>query len=224
MSSVLEMTGVRHGYDDRFIVDGVNLSVGAGDCVVLLGENGSGKSTLLRLAAGRETPKEGTVTFLGRTASEDDVTMRAEVAAVLDSGVGYPDLSVREHLMLVALAHGLGRSAEVTVDEVLREHRLDSRAEARPHQLSSGQSQLMALAQAFVRPCSMLILDEPEQRIDTDGRGRLAERLRGAKADGTAVLLATHDRTLAAAVADTAFTVSGEGRLVEERIHRADGE
>ncbi|GAA2278026.1 multidrug ABC transporter ATP-binding protein [Streptomyces ruber] len=221
---MLEMAGVRHGYDDRVVVAGVDLSVGAGECVVLLGENGSGKSTLLRLAAGRERPEEGTVTFLGRTVSEDDVTLRAEVAVVLDGGVGYPDLSVREHLMLVALAHGLGQAAGETVDDILREHRLDGHADALPHQLSSGQTQLMALAQAFVRPCSMLILDEPEQRIDTDGRGRLAERLLAAKADGTAVLLATHDRTLAAAVADAAFTVSGEGRLVEERTPRADGE
>lgn len=224
MSAVLQMTGVRHGYDDRVILNGVDLSVAAGECVALLGENGSGKSTLLRLAAGRETPKEGTVSFLGSTASEDDVTVRSKVAAVLDSGVGYPDLSVREHLMLVALAHGLGAAAAETVDEVLAEHRLDGRAEAFPHQLSSGQTQLMALAQAFVRPCELLILDEPEQRIDADGRRRLAERLRAAKAEGTAVLLATHDRNLAAAAADTAYAVSGEGRLVPERVERANGE
>ncbi|GAA2539036.1 MULTISPECIES: ABC transporter ATP-binding protein [Streptomyces] len=224
MSAVLQLAGVRHGYDDRVVLDGVDLSVAAGECVTLLGENGSGKSTLLRLAAGRETPKEGTVTFRGRTASEDDVTLRSKVAAVLDSGVGYPDLSVREHLMLVALAHGLGTAAAEAVDDVLAEHRLDGRAEAFPHQLSSGQTQLMALAQAFVRPCELLILDEPEQRIDADGRQRLAERLRAAKAEGTAVLLATHDRNLAAAVADTAYTVTGEGRLAPERTDRANGE
>ncbi|MFJ5101743.1 ATP-binding cassette domain-containing protein [Streptomyces sp. NPDC088554] len=193
-------------------MDGVTLAVGAGECAVLTGENGSGKSTLLRLAAGRETPWTGTVTFRDRTVSEDDPAMRAAIAAVLDSGVGYPDLGVREHLMLVALAHGLGGSAAAAVDEVLAEHRLDGRAEARPHQLSSGQAQLLSLAQAFIRPCELLILDEPEQRIDKDGRKRLAERLNAVKADGVAVLLATHDRTLADAVADTVFAVSDEGR------------
>jgi ABC-type multidrug transport system ATPase subunit len=125
--------------------------------------------------------------------------------------------------MLVALAHGLGQSAAQAVDDVLAEHRLDGHAEAFPRQLSSGQTQLLALAQAFVRPCELHLLDEPEQRIDADGRRRLAERLPAAKADGTAVLLATHDRTLAAAVADAELTVSGAGRLVAERMPVAFG-
>ncbi|MFI2379475.1 ATP-binding cassette domain-containing protein [Streptomyces sp. NPDC018964] len=214
MSALLELTDVRHGYSGRAVLNGVNLTVGAGECVVLLGENGSGKSTLLRLAAGQELPESGSVTLRGTAVSEDDWTVRATVAAVLDSGVGYPDLSVREHLMLVALAHGLGDGSEEAVDEVLAEHHLAERADALPHQLSSGQSQLMALAQAFVRPAELLLLDEPEQRLDADARTRLAGRLRSAKERGTAVLLATHNRELADAVADAEYTVSGEGLLV----------
>ncbi|MFD7282763.1 ATP-binding cassette domain-containing protein [Streptomyces sp. NPDC059862] len=214
MTALLELTYVRHGYDGRVVLDGVSLTVGAGECVALLGENGSGKSTLLRLAAGQEIPETGSVTFRGRTMSEDDGSVRAAVATVLAGGAGYPDLSVREHLMLVALAHGLGEEAAGAVDEVLAEHHLTGRAEALTHQLSSGQGQLMALAQAFVRPAELIVLDEPEQRLDADARERLAGRLRSAKEDGTAVLLATHHRALAEAVADAQYTLSGEGRLV----------
>lgn len=214
MSALLELADVRHGYSGRAVLNGVSLVVGAGECIVLLGENGSGKSTLLRLAAGQELPESGSVTLRGTAVSEDDWAVRATVAAVLDSGVGYPDLSVREHLMLVALAHGLGDGAEDAVDEVLAEHHLTERADALPHQLSSGQNQLMALAHAFVRPAELLLLDEPEQRLDADARARLAGRLRSAKERGTAVLLATHNRELADAVADAEYTVSGEGLLV----------
>ncbi|MFF9148247.1 ATP-binding cassette domain-containing protein [Streptomyces sp. NPDC014861] len=214
MSALLELTDVRHGYDGRDVLNGVSLTVREGECVALLGENGSGKSTLLRLAAGRELPRSGTVTLRGIAVSEDDRSVRAGVATVLDSGVGYPDLSVHEHLMLVALAHGLGDAAADAVDRVLAEHHLTERADALPHQLSSGQSQLLALAQAFVRPAELLLLDEPEQRLDADARVRLAGRLRAAKARGTAVLLATHNRELADAVADAEYSVSGAGLLV----------
>ncbi|MFI8372058.1 ATP-binding cassette domain-containing protein [Streptomyces sp. NPDC085466] len=213
MSALLELTDVRHGYDGRDVLNGVSLRVRAGECAVLLGENGSGKSTLLRLAAGRELPRSGTVTLHGTAVSEDDRSVRAAVATVLDNLAGYPDLSVHEHLMLVALAHGLGDGAADAVDRALAEHHLTERADALPHQLSSGQSQSLALAQAFVRPAELLLLDEPEQRLDADARDRLAERLRAAKERGTAVLLATHRRELADAVADAAYTVTGAGLL-----------
>lgn len=213
MSALLRLARVRHGYDEREVLAGVSLEVGAGECVALLGENGSGKSTLLRIATGREIARAGSVTLRGRTVDEDDEEIRTAVAAVLDSGVNYPDLTVREHLTLVALAHGGRTAAADTVDAVLDAHLLTPRADALPHQLSSGQTQLLALAQAFVRPAELLVLDEPEQRLDTDARGRLAGRLLAAKRHGTGVLLATHSRELADAVADTTFTMTGDGLL-----------
>ncbi|MGW5680111.1 ABC transporter ATP-binding protein [Streptomyces sp. NPDC003860] len=214
MSVLLQLTDVQHGYDGQSVLNGVSLGVEAGECVVLLGENGSGKSTLLRLAAGREVPESGSVTLRGTAVDEDDWAVRATVAAVMDTGTGYPDLSVREHLMLVALAHGLADDADDAVDDMLAEHHLTARADALPHQLSSGQTQLLALAQAFIRPAELLLLDEPEQRLDSDARRRLAERLQSLKEQGTAVLLATHNRELAKAVADAEYTVSGGGLLV----------
>lgn len=213
MNALLRLADVRHGYDGREVLAGVNLGVDAGECVALLGENGSGKSTLLRVATGRETARAGRVTLRGRTVDEDDREIRTAVAAVLDSGVNYPDLTVREHLTLVALAHGRGDDAADTVDAVLDAHLLTPRADALPHQLSSGQTQLLALAQAFVRPAKLLVLDEPEQRLDTDGRRRLAGRLLAAKQNGAGLLLATHSRELAEAVADTVHTLTGDGLL-----------
>ncbi|WP_063784347.1 ABC transporter ATP-binding protein [Streptomyces sp. SBT349] len=212
--TVLRLDGVSHGYGARRVLDAVALEVAPGECVALLGENGSGKSTLLRLAAGRECPSGGTVTFRGAAASEDDPGFRAAVATVLESGACYPDLSVREHLALVALAHGLGAAADAAVERALAEHRLTGRAEARPAELSSGQTQLLALAAAWVRPAGLLILDEPEQRLDVAARRALARRLAEAAAGGTAVLLATHDRGLADEAADRAFVLA-EGRLTD---------
>ncbi|WP_241562175.1 ABC transporter ATP-binding protein [Streptomyces hoynatensis] len=209
---MLRLSSLSHHYGTHRVLDGVSLDVAAGECVAILGGNGAGKSTLLRLAAGRERPAGGEARLHGAAADENDPRFRAAVATVLDFGACYPDLTVREHLMLVALAHGLGAAADGTVDAALAEHRLSARAHGLPAGLSSGQTQLLALAAAWVRPRELLILDEPEQRLDAGARADLARRLRSAAEAGTAVLMATHDPALAAGAADRAVTLD-DGRL-----------
>jgi ABC-type multidrug transport system ATPase subunit len=210
--TVLRLADVHHSYDARPVLVAVSLEVRAGECVALLGANGSGKSTLLRLAAGRERPGGGSVEFRGARADEDRPGFRAGVAAVLEAGAHYPDLTVREHLILVALAHGLGPAAGEAADRSLAAHRLTDRARALPSALSSGQSQLMALAAADIRPYALLLLDEPEQRLDSHARAELARWVRRAARRPAGILLATHDPRLAADVADRTYTLA-DGRL-----------
>ena len=110
----------------------------------------------------------------GRRADETDPQVRALVAAALDDIDFFPDLSVVEHLELVAYAHG--GNAE-PVEEVLAELGLEPARDQLPVTLSSGQRRRLALASCFVRPRRVLILDEPEQRLDVRGRQWLADRL-----------------------------------------------
>ncbi|MEV6806809.1 ABC transporter ATP-binding protein [Streptomyces sp. NPDC051132] len=193
---LLELIDVSRVYGDRTVLSGVSLTLRPGECVSLVGENGSGKSTLLRLAAGRERPTEGSVLFLGGTVDEDSPAIRARVATVMDAGAFYPDLTVRQHLELVALSHGMGDAAGPAVDEVLREHRLEAQAGHLPSALSSGQTQAMLLAAAFVRPHDVLILDEPEQRLDSLARRELVRLIATHRERGRAVLMATHHQAL----------------------------
>jgi ABC-2 type transport system ATP-binding protein len=93
------------------------------------------------------------------------------------------------------------------VDEILTELGLSPHSGQLPGTLSSGQKRRLALASAFVRPRRLLVLDEPEQRLDTAGLEWLAERLRREKADGLGVLLASHAPTLVEAVADRVIDV-----------------
>ncbi len=209
---LLRLTGVARDYGSRRVLHPVDLEVLAGACVALLGPNGSGKSTLLRLAAGRDVPSAGRVLFDGRRLTEDDVRARARIAVVADSSGYYPDLSVREHLLLVAVAHGAD-DPEHWVDWALADRRLTEKADHLPSALSSGQTQALLLAAALVRPRDLLVLDEPEQRLDPDARRDLAERIAAEKADGVAVLLATHHVELAQAVADHVLLLD-DGRVV----------
>jgi ABC-2 type transport system ATP-binding protein len=199
---LLTLTGVSRSYGSLEALRPVSLALAAGECVALLGVNGSGKSTLLRIAAGRDTPTTGQVSYGGRLLREDAMVARTEIAVAGDVSSTYPDLTVREHLLLVAIAHGAGQAAPGLVDGALAECRLADHADALPGSLSSGQRQALQLAAVLVRPRRLLILDEPEQRLDPGARRWLAGLLQREKASGAAVLLATHHVELAEAVAD----------------------
>ena len=187
------------------VLDDVTFTVRAGRIGVVLGPNGAGKTTLLRCVVGADKPDDGEVRFEGRKLAETDAWARAAVAAVLDDIDFFPDLSVFEHLELLAYAHGDAGS----VEEVLVELGLDAARDQLPATLSSGQRRRLALASCFVRPRRLLVLDEPEQRLDTLGRYWLADRLRRERSAGTAVLMASHDPDLVAAVADVRIEIGG---------------
>ena len=225
MTALLSLDGVSRSFGERVALYPVSLDVAAGECVALLGVNGSGKSTLLRIAAGRDKPTSGTVTFDGRVLEEEDLHARARIAVVGDVAATYPDLTVREHLLLVAVSHGVGDEAAGWVDWALEDRHLTDKADALPSSLSSGQHQALLLASALVRPRDLLVLDEPEQRLDPDARTRLADRLSSEREDGTAVLVATHHRELALAVADRVLVLD-DGKVIAEGLPRdvlADG-
>lgn len=209
---LLKLTGVSRKYAQREVLHKIDLSLAAGKCVALLGHNGSGKSTLLRIAAGRDRPSTGTVVFDGLPIDENDPRVRARVAVVGDTAACYPDLTVREHLQLVAVSHGV-EDAENWIDHILEDRLLTEHARALPGALSSGQLQSLLLATALVRPRDLLLLDEPEQRLDPDARRRLADLIKAETAGGVGVLLVTHHGELARAVADRVMVLR-DGRLI----------
>jgi ABC-2 type transport system ATP-binding protein len=200
VDTLLAAAQVTKRFGQVTVLGEVSFAVGAGQAIAVVGANGSGKTTLLRCLVGAIRPDSGEVTFAGRRLSETDPAFRAAVASVLDDVEFFPDLSVAEHLSLLAYAHG-GTAAGV-VEEVLVELDLARVRDQLPPTLSSGQRRRMALASCFVRPRRLLVLDEPEQRLDAAGRRWLIERLSREKTDGTAVVFASHDEEIVREVAD----------------------
>lgn len=192
----------------------VSFTLHQGRSLALVGPNGSGKSTVLRAVLGLLEPLAGTVEMLGRPVDEREPEMRRHVASVLDEDAWFPALTVAEHLYLTARGHGVA-DAEDEVDALLTEFGLEDHAQAIPTALSSGQRRRLLLAAGLVRPRSVLVLDEPEQRLDAAMRRRLADRLVAEKAAGGAVLLATHDAELLGVVADAAVLVGDESRELD---------
>ena len=199
-SPVLKVTSLKKAFGPVVIVDDFNLEVHAGEAIALTGRNGAGKSTVLRCLVGADRPDEGTVEVNGVAMNETNPQIRRDVATVIDDLDFFPDLSVVEHLDLLARAHGIP-DADAAVDEVLHEVQLVPQSGQLPGTLSSGQRRRLALATAFVRPRKLLILDEPEQRLDTEGVQWLASRLVAERARGLAIVMASHEPMLVEAVA-----------------------
>jgi ABC-type multidrug transport system ATPase subunit len=202
----LTVRGLSRSFGELLVLDDVSFSVAPGQVAVVFGPNGSGKTTLLRCVVGADRADGGEVLLEGRRLDETDPWTRSVVAAALDDIDFFPDLSVVEHLELLAFAHGGGADP---VEEVLAELGLEAARDQLPATLSSGQRRRLALASCFVRPRRLLVLDEPEQRLDVRGRAWLADRLRREKAAGTAVLMASHDDELIEAVADARIEIGG---------------
>lgn len=207
---VLKAEGLKKAYGPVTIVEGFNLQVREGEAVALVGRNGAGKSTVLRCLVGADRPDEGTVTICGNRMSETNPQIRRDLATVIDDLDFFPDLAVVEHLDLLARAHGIDFPDDI-VDDVLEEVQLVQQAGQLPATLSSGQRRRLALATAFVRPRRVLVLDEPEQRLDVEGVEWLGRRLKEDMRDGLAVVLASHEPSLVEAIG------AREVRLGEER-------
>ncbi|HEY5821322.1 MAG TPA: ABC transporter ATP-binding protein [Propionibacteriaceae bacterium] len=199
-TTVLKVSGLRRAFGPVTIFDNFNLEVRTGEAIALTGRNGAGKSTLLRCLVGADRPDDGTIDVCGNPMSETSPQIRRDVATVIDDLDFFPDLSVVEHLDLLARAHGI-TDPDAAVDEVLEEVQLVPQSGQLPGTLSSGQRRRLALATAFVRPRKLLVLDEPEQRLDVEGVNWLAERLKAERQKGLAIVFASHEPTLVETVA-----------------------
>ena len=184
------------------ILDDVSFAVGAGETVAIVGPSGAGKSTLLALLAGLDEPSAGEVWLegIGLSALDEDGRAAARarhVGFVFQSFHLVPSLTAHENVMLpLELA---GRSdARATARTVLTEVGLAPRLGHYPRQLSGGEQQRVAIARAFVTRPSVLFADEPTGNLDTVTGHRVIELLFDLNAaNGTTLLLVTHDREIA---------------------------
>jgi ABC-2 type transport system ATP-binding protein len=208
--SLLRATGVGKKIDEAVLLLPTDVELGTAQCVVLRGPNGSGKTTLLRILAGTMPPSQGEVTLGGSPVDERQESTRSAIAALIGAPATYRDLTLVDHLVLIDSTWGGGRTAGEgggegggqRADEILELLEIDHLAERFPHELSSGQQQLFHLAMVLVRPSSILILDEPEQRLDTDKRELLTQILLDRKAEGSSLVVACHDPAMTEELAD----------------------
>lgn len=203
-SSALRLAGVTRRYDELTVLDGVDLAVAEGEVVALVGLNGAGKTSLLRTALGMLRPHEGRVEVFGvdvfSPGGRPDWSL---VGHQVDTGNGYPELTVDENLWVAAMARGLQRERiGEAVDGVVDGFVLQPVRRRRAGVLSLGNRQRLGLAMAFVHSPQLLVLDEPVNGLDPVAVVHLRDLLRAVADAGAAVLVSSHHLDEVARVAD----------------------
>lgn len=196
------------GYDEFEVCGPLDLVFCRGDALGIVGLNAAGKSTLLRTLIGRQPPLSGQTSVLGVFTDDTSHIHRRLISAVFDEDAFFDSLTVEEHLQLIASGHDVPDGQEA-VERELEFFELSAARNALPGALSSGQRRRLLLAAGMIRPSELLVLDEPEQRLDPPMRAKLAVRLRARIDDGRAVLLVTHDAILLTTVVDQCLIVDG---------------
>jgi putative ABC transport system ATP-binding protein len=202
------------GERELTILDHVDLSIGAGDFVAVLGPSGSGKSTLLALMAGLDRPTSGEIRIDGapiQAMSEDELALlrRHKIGFVFQSFQLLANLTARENVLLPIELLGLAKPF-ARADELLAAVGLADRGHHYPSQLSGGEQQRVALARAFAARPPILLADEPTGNLDGATGRRVLELLTELRAaEGTTLVLVTHDPAVAA--------------LAGRQIHLRDG-
>jgi ABC-type nitrate/sulfonate/bicarbonate transport system ATPase subunit len=174
----------------RLAVDGVSLSIAAGELVSLVGPSGCGKSTLLRLLAGLDAPDSGELLI-----GDFPITAPgAERGLVFQDPNLFPWLTVRRNIEAGLVARGVLHERRGEVDDFMRLVGLETFGDSYPHHLSGGMAQRAALARALINHPKVLLLDEPLGALDAFTRMRMQDEvLRLWQARGTTMLLVTHD-------------------------------
>jgi putative ABC transport system ATP-binding protein len=218
----VDIRGVSKSFDEggrrRDVLAEVDLSVGEGELVALVGRSGSGKSTLLNVIAGIDRPGAGTVTVDGVTVSalgerERTLFRRNHLGFVFQFFNLLPTLTVAENVRLPLELTGRTAGAAAAVAALLEAVGLGDRGQAFPDRLSGGEQQRVAVARALVHQPSLILADEPTGALDAEtGQAVLRILLDLARGKGRTVLLVTHSAEVARA-ADRVLTLES-GRLV----------
>ncbi len=213
--NALELKGLTKVFD-RPALDGLELTIRAGEFYALLGPNGAGKTTTLRVVAGLLRPDAGSVSVFGIDALADPVEAKRLIAWLSDEPMIYEKLTPLEYLEFVA---GLWRidaaTAEARARELIAWLGLGPHADERCQSFSRGMRQKVALAGALVHDPRLLILDEPLTGLDAGAarqvKDMLVERVRG----GVSVVMTTHILEVAERMAER-IGVIDKGRLIAE--------
>lgn len=220
MTTVLEARGAGRAYGSLDVLRDVHLRIDAGELVAVVGPSGSGKSTLLSLLGTLDRPTTGTVLV-----DQVDVAGLSEagLSALRARAIGFvfqqfhliPSLTALDNVATGLLYAGTPRHERRTrASEALALCGLASRVGHRPHQLSGGEQQRVAVARAVVGRRRVLLADEPTGALDQASGRAVVALLREVAARGTAVVVVTHDRELAASLPRRVAV--RDGRLVED--------
>ncbi|MGW3112815.1 amino acid ABC transporter ATP-binding protein [Streptomyces sp. NPDC001091] len=216
----ISVEGLHKSFGDNHVLRGIDLEIGQGEVVCVIGPSGSGKSTLLRCVNLLEEPQQGTITVGGTEITDPDVdidAVRRRIGMVFQQFNLFPHLDVTENLTLPQ-RRVLGRdkaAAEKVAAENLARVGLADKAHAYPSSLSGGQQQRVAIARSLAMGPEVMLFDEPTSALDPELVGDVLAVMRGLAEEGMTMMVVTHEMTFAREVADRVVFMDG-GVIVEQ--------
>jgi len=217
---ILNVKGLHKSFEEKDVLNGIDLEVYRGQIVALIGSSGSGKSTLLRCVNLLEEISDGQIFLNDEDISDPKVNqdeVRRQIGLVFQAFNLFAHLSIEENITL-ALRHVKGLStaeAKTKAIALLERIGLAEKADDYPDKLSGGQQQRTAIMRAVALEPTLLLLDEVTSALDPELVGEVLELIRDLKAGGTSILMATHELTFARDVADWVVFLDG-GVIIEE--------
>jgi len=216
---VIELTAVNKRFGALHVLADVDLSVAAGETLVVCGPSGSGKSTLIRTVNRLEEIDSGTVRIDGEdihSAAIDIGRLRARIGFVFQQFNLFPHLTVLANLTLAPVrVLGVAPPDARTAGMALLERvGLPDKADAWPSQLSGGQQQRVAIARALAMRPRVMLFDEPTSALDPESIGDVLKLMRDLAADGMTMMVVTHEMGFAREAADRVAFMD-RGRIVE---------
>jgi len=217
---MIAMQGVEKWFGNFQALFDINLSVRAGEKIVLCGPSGSGKSTLVRCINHLETYQKGRILIEGAYLDNNPKTIdmvRREVGMVFQQFNLFPHLTVMQNCTLAPIrARGLSKAdAEATARRLLARVQILDQADKYPAQLSGGQQQRVAIARALCMEPKVMLFDEPTSALDPEMVKEVLDTMIGLANDGMTMICVTHEMGFARQVADRVVFMAN-GSIVEE--------
>lgn len=209
--TAIEARGLIKRFGFKTVLRGVDLSLGKGECLILLGRNGAGKSTLIKILCGVMQPDAGRIFLRGKRMRRDRTAVRGRVGAVTHRALLYATLTVQENLQFFGRMHGLSNPAG-RIEKVLSQMGMTPFAHEKVGAFSRGMQQRLAIARALLHEPAVLLLDEPFSGLDHQGTRALKDVMADFQAQGGAILMTTHDVEGGMALGSRA-AVLDQGRL-----------
>ncbi len=225
MSALIEFQGFNKFFGPQQVLKEVDLSVAAGEVIVILGPSGCGKSTLLRCLNGLESAHSGHLRFAGRELLSPDTDwrqVRQQIGMVFQSYHLFPHMNVLDNILLgpLKVQKREPREARAQAETLLERVGLLDKREAFPRQLSGGQQQRIAIVRSLCMNPQVMLFDEVTAALDPEMVKEVLQVIQGLARDGMTLLIVTHEMAFARAVADRIVFMDG-GRIVEQNTPEA---
>lgn len=203
MQPICELEQVTKRYDDHVVLDRISMAVHEGEMVAITGKSGSGKTTILNIMGMLENPDEGTVRLFGEESPRShsgkaNRMLRTRLSYLFQNYALIDNATVNENLEIPLIySKKTKKEKQELKKEALEKVGLDLSLKQKVHELSGGEQQRVAIARILLKPCDLILADEPTGSLDADNRDEILRILKDLNEENKTIIIVTHDPCVA---------------------------